>query len=92
MDITKIKNRKHYNLIILDILKDVVEKYHSMRFVQLLIASDIITYECIPSEPMERFIIKDEYYLESYDVLMRMMSKLERIDKDLYEKYKEKLQ
>ena len=60
--------RQKYNKLILEILSKLVEKYPDLRFGQILVNTDIITYK----NDYDEMVPRDPYYEEPEVTLERM--------------------
>ena len=60
--------RQKYNKLILEILSKLVEKYPDLRFGQILVNADIITYK----NDYDEMVPRDPYYEEPEVTLERM--------------------
>lgn len=66
----KIEKRQEYNIKILDILAEQVERYPNLRFGQILINTNVLKhYATDPSG----FHVFDPFYEESVDIYERIM-------------------
>lgn len=54
-------NRKEYNLLIVDKLKELIDKYPNLRFGQILVDAEIITYKNNYNE----MVVEDPFNEES---------------------------
>lgn len=68
----KIEKRQEYNIKILDILAEQVERYPNLRFGQILINTNVLKHYCMDPSGFQVF---DPFNEESVDMYNRIMER-----------------